>query len=145
MCLGAERQSSTLRIELTVPMLITATLVLCSPLFGPFTHQLLVKLFSVLLQFICFQFLVERTPDAGFGDQVPKICPFLSILLFFNYKFCPTPRNFNTVTVGNAIAMVSRIFRFNCLKKVFSSKNFRSTDRLMYTFRTNFDVQLFLN
>jgi len=51
------RRSSTLVIELTMPMMVSAVVVLVAPLFGTFIEQLHAKLFAVLLQFLCFQFL----------------------------------------------------------------------------------------
>jgi hypothetical protein len=74
MCITAQRRSSTLRIELTIPMLISAILVLVAPFFGKFQQQLYVKLFAILLQFLCFQYLVSKTPQIGLGDTVPTIC-----------------------------------------------------------------------
>lgn len=92
-CLNVTRQSTTLRIELMLPMAICAILLVVSPLFGSMMHQIYVKMFSLLLQFLCFQFLVNRTPAAGFGDTVPKICTrfftvcsFLLFMLIANLK-----------------------------------------------------------
>jgi hypothetical protein len=74
--LEARRKSSTLKLELTLPMVICTILVLISPLFGTFHQQLYVKLFSLLLQFMCFQFLVQKTPQVGVGEAMPNICKF---------------------------------------------------------------------
>lgn len=74
--LEAKRRSSTLKLELTLPMVICTILVLISPLFGTFHRQLTVKLFSLLLQFMCFQFLVQKTPQVGVGQAMPNICEF---------------------------------------------------------------------
>lgn len=57
-----------------IPMVISAILVLVAPFFGRFQQQLYVKLFAILLQFLCFQYLVEKTPQIGFGDAVPNLC-----------------------------------------------------------------------
>lgn len=76
-CLKAARESATLKIELTVPMVVSAVLVLIAPLFGTMQSQIYVKLFALLLQFLCFQFLVTRTPQAGLGDSTPKLCKSL--------------------------------------------------------------------
>ncbi len=73
-CLVAMRMSKTLKLELTLPMAASAVLVLLAPLFGTFTSQHFVKMFVLLLQFLCFQFLVYRTPHLGFGGVVPKLC-----------------------------------------------------------------------
>ena len=86
MCIVASRKSSTLSVELYLPMLVSAILVLIGPLVGPFrlytillkiqknsvrltiaSHQCYVKLFAILLQFLCFQFLVTKAPQIGFG------------------------------------------------------------------------------
>jgi hypothetical protein len=80
-CLKAARQSSTLKIELTVPMVVSAVLVLIAPLFGTMQSQVYVKLFALLLQFLCFQFLVTRTPLAGLGDATPKLYRFYEFTL----------------------------------------------------------------
>lgn len=73
-CLVVNRQSSTVKMELMLPMAISAILVVVSPLFGSMLNQVYAKMFALLLQFLCFQFLLNRTPAAGFGDTVPKIC-----------------------------------------------------------------------
>lgn len=80
-CIDAGRKSSTLRIEHTIPMVISAILVFVAPLFGHFKHQVFVKLFALLLQFLCFQFLVSKTPQLGFGDVVPRIYKFYEFTL----------------------------------------------------------------
>jgi hypothetical protein len=74
LCVTAERASTTLALELNVPMVISALILLASSLFGTLTQQLFVKLFAIHLQFISFQFLVDKTPHVGFGETVPKIC-----------------------------------------------------------------------
>lgn len=75
-CVGVVRKSSTLAVELTLPVLISALILLLAPFFGKFNQQIYVKMFALLLQFLSFQFLAEKTPQLGFGDNIPKICEF---------------------------------------------------------------------
>uniref|UniRef100_A0A914UH63 Neurotransmitter-gated ion-channel ligand-binding domain-containing protein n=1 Tax=Plectus sambesii TaxID=2011161 RepID=A0A914UH63_9BILA len=81
LCIASSRKSATLRIELTIPMVISAILVLVAPFFGRFQQQLYVKLFAILLQFLCFQYLADKTPQIGFGDTVPNIYKFYEFTL----------------------------------------------------------------
>lgn len=81
-CVSAERRSSTLRVELTMPMAFSAILVLVAPFFRSMKAQLYVKLFAMLLQFMCFELLVGRTPQLGMGDETPAICKFLEKFIF---------------------------------------------------------------
>ncbi|GMS82720.1 hypothetical protein PENTCL1PPCAC_4895 [Pristionchus entomophagus] len=80
-CVTARRKSTTLSIELTIPVLISALLILLAPFFGKFQQQINVKMFSILLQFMCFQFLANKTPQVGFGESVPKIYIFYAFTL----------------------------------------------------------------
>ncbi len=73
-CMQILRASSTLKVELTLPMSICAVIILVTPLFGSMKKQLGAKLFAILLQFLCFEFLIKRTPQAGFGEETPRIC-----------------------------------------------------------------------
>ncbi|KIH60090.1 hypothetical protein ANCDUO_09668 [Ancylostoma duodenale] len=73
-CVTARRRSTTLAVELTLPVLISALLLLIAPFFGKFDQQIKVKMFALLLQFMSFQFMADKTPQLGFGSTVPKIC-----------------------------------------------------------------------
>ncbi|VDM82344.1 unnamed protein product [Strongylus vulgaris] len=80
-CLTARRKSTTLAVELTLPVLISALLLLIAPFFGKFDQQIKVKMFALLLQFMSFQFMAEKTPQLGFGATVPKIYVFYAFTL----------------------------------------------------------------
>ncbi|KHJ99678.1 hypothetical protein OESDEN_00332 [Oesophagostomum dentatum] len=80
-CLTARRRSTTLSVELTLPVLISALLLLIAPFFGRFDQQIKVKMFALLLQFMSFQFMAEKTPQLGFGATVPKIYVFYAFTL----------------------------------------------------------------
>ncbi|VDM55802.1 unnamed protein product, partial [Angiostrongylus costaricensis] len=80
-CVTARRRSTTLAIELTLPVLISALLLLIAPFFGTFDQQIKVKMFALLLQFMSFQFMVDKTPHLGFGSSLPKIYVFYAFTL----------------------------------------------------------------
>ncbi|KAF1764490.1 hypothetical protein GCK72_004438 [Caenorhabditis remanei] len=80
-CVGVVRKSSTLAVELTLPVLISALILLLAPFFGKFNQQIYVKMFALLLQFMSFQFLSEKTPQLGFGDNIPKIYIFYAFTI----------------------------------------------------------------
>lgn len=80
-CVGVVRKSSTLAVELTLPVLISALILLLAPFFGKFHQQVYVKMFALLLQFMSFQFLSEKTPQLGFGDNIPKIYIFYAFTI----------------------------------------------------------------
>lgn len=80
-CLTIVRNNSTLQIELAIPMAICAVLMLIAPLFGSLKTQLHIKLFTLLLQYLCLQFLANKLTYLGTG-ATPKICKFfLTIIL----------------------------------------------------------------
>ncbi|CAJ0564195.1 unnamed protein product, partial [Mesorhabditis spiculigera] len=80
-CVTARRKSSTLSIELLVPVTVSALLLIIAPFFGKFKEQIHVKMFSLLIQFLSFQLLVNKTPQVGFGEHVPKIYVFYAFTL----------------------------------------------------------------
>ncbi|CAD6191504.1 unnamed protein product [Caenorhabditis auriculariae] len=80
-CLTVMRKSTTLAVELTLPVLISALILLIAPFFGKFKQQIQVKMFALLLQFMSFQFMAEKTPQLGFGDTIPKIYIFYAFTI----------------------------------------------------------------
>jgi len=102
LCLVVTRKSSTLNIEMYLPMIVSAVVLIASPLFGTFQQQLYVKLFALLLQFICFQFLVNKTPHVGFGDNVPIIYKF------YEFTVAMTLTNIIVTIIIVAMARVHR-------------------------------------
>ncbi|VDD92517.1 unnamed protein product [Enterobius vermicularis] len=76
MCLTVRRRSTTLRIELTIPMMVSSLFVVIAPFFGTFKDQLNIKLFAILIQLLSFTNLASKTPQVGFGDTVPNIYVF---------------------------------------------------------------------
>ncbi len=73
-CFKARVESKTMKLELELPVAVCAIVILIAPLFGNMKKQLVVKLFALLLQFLCFHYLADLTPSAGFGGRTPKIC-----------------------------------------------------------------------
>ncbi|VIO94371.1 Uncharacterized protein BM_BM7129 [Brugia malayi] len=75
-CLQVRRRSSTLRIELTLPMMVSSLFVVIAPFFGSFRDQINVKLFAIFIQLVSFTFLAIKAPQVGFGETVPHIYTF---------------------------------------------------------------------
>lgn len=75
-CMDLTRSSTTLRVELSVPMGICAVLILITPLFGAIQIQIYVKLFALLLQYLCLQYLANKTSQIGMASTTPRICKF---------------------------------------------------------------------
>ncbi|KAJ1372419.1 hypothetical protein KIN20_034583 [Parelaphostrongylus tenuis] len=65
-CVTARRRSTTLAVELTMPVLISALLLLIAPFFGKLDQQIKVK---------------YKTPHLGFGSTLPKIYVFYAFTL----------------------------------------------------------------
>ncbi|MCP9261979.1 Acetylcholine receptor subunit beta [Dirofilaria immitis] len=65
-CLQVRRRSSTLRIELTLPMMVSSLFVVIAPFFGTFRDQINVKLFAIFIQLVSFTFLAIKAPQVGF-------------------------------------------------------------------------------
>ncbi|TMS35734.1 hypothetical protein L596_003066 [Steinernema carpocapsae] len=101
-CVTARRRSSTLRIELTIPVFISALLVFITPFFGKIEQQVYVKLFAILLQYMSFQFLVTRTPQVGMGDNVPKI------YLFYTFTLIVTALSLVLTLLISALSRIER-------------------------------------
>ncbi|CAB3411083.1 unnamed protein product [Caenorhabditis bovis] len=80
-CIGVYRKSTTLALELSLPVLISALILLLAPFFGKFNQQIYVKMFALLLQFMSFEFLSDKTPQVGFGDTIPKIYVFYAFTI----------------------------------------------------------------
>ncbi|VDM39834.1 unnamed protein product [Toxocara canis] len=86
-CLTVQRRSMTLRIELTIPMMVSSLFVVIAPFFGTFKDQasqhfgwicegetsLNIKLFAILIQLLSFTNLAGKTPQVGFGNTIPNI------------------------------------------------------------------------
>uniref|UniRef100_A0A1I7ZEA5 Neur_chan_LBD domain-containing protein n=1 Tax=Steinernema glaseri TaxID=37863 RepID=A0A1I7ZEA5_9BILA len=119
MCITARRRSATLRIELTIPVFISALLVFITPFFGKMTQQNYVKLFAILLQYMSFQFLVTRTPQVGMGDHVPKI------YLFYVFTLIVTAISLVLTLLISALSRIERrvppAHRFTLLASVLNS------------------------
>jgi hypothetical protein len=74
-CINMQRQSATLKIELTLPTTVCAVLLLLSPLLGSFRMQMAVKLFILLLQFLALQLFANRIAShLGSASATPRIC-----------------------------------------------------------------------
>ncbi|CAI4227487.1 unnamed protein product [Auanema sp. JU1783] len=102
-CVTARRRSTTLAIELTVPVLVSALLLLIAPFFGKFKQQVQVKMFALLLQFMSFQFLADKTPQVGFGATVPKI------YIFYAFTLSVTVISLILTVIISAMSRVKRV------------------------------------
>uniref|UniRef100_A0A914X7X4 Neurotransmitter-gated ion-channel ligand-binding domain-containing protein n=1 Tax=Plectus sambesii TaxID=2011161 RepID=A0A914X7X4_9BILA len=84
-CVLMERVAGTLSADIWVPIIISAVVLISSPFFGALKIQLFVKMFSLLLQFLCFQLLVKRTPQIGVGlDEAPKVYRFYDLTIIIS-------------------------------------------------------------
>ncbi|PAV84498.1 hypothetical protein WR25_25247 [Diploscapter pachys] len=101
-CLRARRRSTTLTLELTIPVLVSALIILIAPFFGRFHQQIYVKMFALLLQFMSFQFLAEKTPQVGFGATIPKI------YLFYAFTLAVTVISLIVTVIVSAMSRVKR-------------------------------------
>jgi len=82
-CVHITRSNTTLHVELAVPMAICAILILFAPLFGSLKTQLHVKLFALLLQYLCLQFLANKMTYLGNGST-PRIFRFYEFTIVMN-------------------------------------------------------------
>uniref|UniRef100_A0A7E4W1J8 Neur_chan_LBD domain-containing protein n=1 Tax=Panagrellus redivivus TaxID=6233 RepID=A0A7E4W1J8_PANRE len=79
-CVNTKKSMSTLRVALRIPATIATLLMLASPLFGDLRTQIFVKLVTLLLQTVCFLFLVSIAPENGFAGIKPRIYMFYEFL-----------------------------------------------------------------
>uniref|UniRef100_A0AC35U576 Neur_chan_LBD domain-containing protein n=1 Tax=Rhabditophanes sp. KR3021 TaxID=114890 RepID=A0AC35U576_9BILA len=155
-CLHVKRRAPILRIELVLPMVISGLIVILSPFFGKIEVQLYVKLFALLLQFLSFQFLSQKTPSFGFDETVPRlyvfytftiIITFLSIILNlvasalnrFPRQFPPPHRLTLFANLFNSIAYCSAADYADDtnLEKASSSKDYSSSWGQIYVALNN--------
>jgi len=110
-CMDIYIRDPAKRMQLSVPMWVSAILLLISPLVGVFQHQVYVKMFAILLQFMSFQFLAvtTRTGHREPSGTIPPIFKFyeftmlltlfslVSTLLIWSasraYHLLPPPHN----------------------------------------------------
>uniref|UniRef100_A0A914W3Q3 Neurotransmitter-gated ion-channel ligand-binding domain-containing protein n=1 Tax=Plectus sambesii TaxID=2011161 RepID=A0A914W3Q3_9BILA len=94
-CINMQRQSATLKIELTLPTTVCAVLLLLTPLLGSFRMQLAAKLFILLLQFLALQLFANRiAAHLGAASATPRI--------FRVYEFSVTV---NTISIATTMAL----------------------------------------
>lgn len=73
-CINLQRASNSIRIELTLPMTVTAILFLLSPFLGKIHIQIIAKMFILFLQFITLQLFSNRiAPFLGSAAATPKL------------------------------------------------------------------------
>ncbi|VDK73616.1 unnamed protein product [Litomosoides sigmodontis] len=101
-CLQLRRRSSTLRIELTLPMMVSSLLVVIAPFFGSFRDQINVKLFAIFIQLVSFTFLAIKAPQVGFGETVPHI------YTFYVFTLCTTVASLLLTLVVSAMSRIQR-------------------------------------
>uniref|UniRef100_A0A9J2PHR7 Neurotransmitter-gated ion-channel ligand-binding domain-containing protein n=1 Tax=Ascaris lumbricoides TaxID=6252 RepID=A0A9J2PHR7_ASCLU len=102
-CINLQRASNSIRIELTLPMTVTAILFLLSPFLGKIHIQIIAKMFILFLQFITLQLFSNRiAPFLGSAAATPKLLRF--------HEYAVT---MNTLSIGVSIFlwMCSKIRR----------------------------------
>ncbi|CAD6193992.1 unnamed protein product [Caenorhabditis auriculariae] len=80
-CVVAQKQMSTVRLALTLPVTLATFVMLASPLFGDLRMQLFVKMFTLLLQTICFLYLCSITPPNDLLYEFIFTMSFISIMI----------------------------------------------------------------
>uniref|UniRef100_A0A0M3IY43 Neur_chan_LBD domain-containing protein n=1 Tax=Anisakis simplex TaxID=6269 RepID=A0A0M3IY43_ANISI len=101
-CLAVQRKSMTLRIELTIPMVVSSLLVVIAPFFGTLKDQINVKLFAILIQLLSFTNLASKTPQVGFGSTIPNI------YLFYVFTLATTVISLLITLIISAMSRIHR-------------------------------------
>ncbi|CAJ0933532.1 unnamed protein product, partial [Mesorhabditis belari] len=102
-CINLQRSSSAVRIELTVPLMVTSLVFLLSPFLGKIRIQIYVKLLLLGLQFLTFQLFSSRiAPHLGSASATPKLMRFLEFSVIMNTL---------SITASILVQSVSRIRR----------------------------------
>ncbi|VDK17350.1 unnamed protein product [Anisakis simplex] len=101
-CLAVQRKSMTLRIELTIPMVVSSLLVVIAPFFGTLKDQINVKLFAILIQLLSFTNLASKTPQVGFGNTIPNI------YLFYVFTLATTVISLLITLIISAMSRIHR-------------------------------------
>ncbi|KAK6759676.1 hypothetical protein RB195_021324 [Necator americanus] len=84
-CLNLQRASSSVRIELTVPLMVCALLFLLTPFLGSIKIQICAKFFILALQFLTFILFSNRiSPHLGSAAATPKLLRFLEFSVTLN-------------------------------------------------------------
>jgi hypothetical protein len=81
LCAVVTRCAPSARIELLVPMALTAFLAIFAPFFGSFRYQTGIKILALVLQYICMQQFVTKTVNKQFGDGLPNILLFQEFVM----------------------------------------------------------------
>ncbi|KAK6025982.1 hypothetical protein OSTOST_08101 [Ostertagia ostertagi] len=84
-CLNLQRATSSVRIELTVPLMVCALLFLLTPFLGMIKVQICAKFFILALQFLTFILFSNRiSPHLGSASATPKLLRFLEFSVTLN-------------------------------------------------------------
>uniref|UniRef100_A0A915IQ04 Neurotransmitter-gated ion-channel transmembrane domain-containing protein n=1 Tax=Romanomermis culicivorax TaxID=13658 RepID=A0A915IQ04_ROMCU len=86
MCIISKRNTGAVGLEMSLPMIVSAVVLMCAQLAGKWKMQVYVKLFAILIQIFAFENLAPndalsnatRTPKHYFAD------------IFYNFTICLT-------------------------------------------------------
>lgn len=73
LCMAAKRNTAALGPELSLPMAVSAIVLMCAQLAGKWKMQVYVKLFAILIQVFAFQNLVPSEALTN-ATKVPRVC-----------------------------------------------------------------------
>ena len=71
-------------------------------------------MFALLLQFMSFQFMADKTPQVGFGGNVPRICETLFVIpltssdIFYAFTMTVTVVSLIITVLIAAMARINR-------------------------------------
>ncbi|CAI4224109.1 unnamed protein product [Auanema sp. JU1783] len=84
-CINLQRATSTIRIELTVPLMVCSLLFLLTPFLGQIKLQVVAKFFVMALQFITFLLYSNRIDThLGTASATPRLLRFLEFSVLLN-------------------------------------------------------------
>ncbi|GMR33231.1 hypothetical protein PMAYCL1PPCAC_03426, partial [Pristionchus mayeri] len=84
-CINLTRASSSVKIELTVPLIACALLFLLSPFFGTIRTQIFFKLFIVCMQLLTLLLFSNRiAAHLGSAQSTPRLLRFLEFAIIIN-------------------------------------------------------------
>jgi len=78
LCVSARRNTAALGVELSLPMGVSAVVMLCAQFAGKWRMQVYVKLFALLVQVLAFQTLVPNEA-LSIATTMPRVCECRSV------------------------------------------------------------------
>ncbi|KAK6060019.1 hypothetical protein COOONC_02327 [Cooperia oncophora] len=148
-CLNLQRAASSIRIELTVPLMVCALLFLLTPFLGMIKVQICAKFFILALQFLTFILFSNRiSPHLGSASATPKLLRFLEFSVLLNglslaasiFLWACTRIRRGLPPWGQLIQMNSMTVHTNMQLPLSSSVNFRLSlfvNRFLCVFQTH--------